>query len=294
MVHKTTASSPTSLSSPPISTKSSACCCCVVPHSNIPSLHRQPQPHLTRPPRRSSISKSMSSPHSLSSSSELSWSSMLSHLFAKDRCPRRVRTSSARHTRTSSTCKSSHHSIPSDYQVATATYFPIATATSSSSSLFSRARSARTLLETLPRSTSPLSLTTHRPQSSLLPSLASSSSKASRMDLALYLLLRFAILFLVPLALLQGTDAFPLESLRKPFARRDVTLVSPPPFNSWTVQSNAVAMNLSKIVACDPDSMTGYNGRLPLVSTNGPIRLAGIMHGKSCMPMFLDAFRLII
>ncbi|KAF9336616.1 hypothetical protein BGZ91_009934, partial [Linnemannia elongata] len=40
-------------------------------------------------------------------------------------------------------------------------------------------------------------------------------------------------------------------------------------------------MNLSKIVACDPDSMTGYNGRLPLVSTNGPIRLAGIMHGTT-------------
>lgn len=106
------------------------------------------------------------------------------------------------------------------------------------------------------------------------------------MDSALYLLLRLAILFLVPLALLQGTDAFPLEGLRKPFGRRDITLVSPPPFNSWTVQSNAVAMNLSKIVACDPDSMTGLNGRLPLVPTNGPIRLAGIIHGRSCILTF--------
>ncbi|KAF9156860.1 hypothetical protein BG015_000038 [Linnemannia schmuckeri] len=40
-------------------------------------------------------------------------------------------------------------------------------------------------------------------------------------------------------------------------------------------------MNLSKIVACDPDSMTGLNGRLPLVPNNGPIKLAGILHGTT-------------
>ncbi|KAG9065546.1 hypothetical protein KI688_001834 [Linnemannia hyalina] len=40
-------------------------------------------------------------------------------------------------------------------------------------------------------------------------------------------------------------------------------------------------MNLSKIISCDPDSMTGLNGRLPSVPTNGPIRLAGIIHGTS-------------
>jgi hypothetical protein len=101
------------------------------------------------------------------------------------------------------------------------------------------------------------------------------------MKSALYLLLRLAILLLVPLTLLQRADAFPLQGLRNPFRRRDITLVSPPPFNAWTVQSNAVAMNLSKIVSCDPDSMTGLNGRQPQVPNNGPIRLAGIMHGKS-------------
>lgn len=102
------------------------------------------------------------------------------------------------------------------------------------------------------------------------------------MDSTLYLLLRLTILLFVPLALLQGADAFPLQNLRNPFGRREITLVSPPPFNSWTVQSNAVAMNLSKIVSCDPDSMTGLNGRMPRVPNNDPIKLAGIVHGKSC------------
>lgn len=272
MVHKTGASSPSLVSSLPIST-------------HTPLLHRQSQPPPSRPSRRSSISEPMSSPHSLSSSSEMSWSSMLSHLFAKNRCPHRVRTSSTRHTRTSSTCKSSHRPIPSDCQAARATERPLATITSPSS-LSSRIHTTKPLTETLPPSTSLLALTKHRPQSSPLPSLAPSSSKTTRRDSALYLLLRLAILFLVPLVLLQGTDAFPLEGLRKPFGRRDVTLVSPPPFNSWTVQSNAVAMNLSKIVACNPDSMTGLNGRLPLVPTDGPIRLAGIIHGRSCILTF--------
>jgi len=94
------------------------------------------------------------------------------------------------------------------------------------------------------------------------------------------------ILLLLPLSILNTTAAIPLaqrseSSILSGLGRRGL---SHRLYNKGIAQfSNAVAMNLSNIPACDSGTMTGFNNRGDEISQEGPIRVAAIHHGKSAI-----------
>lgn len=91
------------------------------------------------------------------------------------------------------------------------------------------------------------------------------------------------VLLLLPLSTLNISAAIPLsrrsESPILPALGRRA--LSHRLHNKGITQfSNAIAMNLSNLPACDPGTMTGFNNRRDEISQDGPIRVAGIHHGK--------------
>lgn len=110
-----------------------------------------------------------------------------------------------------------------------------------------------------------LSLNLREPQNSITTQWTRSSGSYSRQLFAAWVYI--AVLLLAPLALLNGTESFPLQSDDLRISTQDM--------------SNTVAMNLSTIDRCDSTAMTGFSGRQSYVSSEGPIRLIAINHGMN-------------